>query len=136
MSKFSIRISDKVGPTRIKLYKLFIQKTCQVDDFEEEISRNCRLDREVDKIYNILEKVCNLKMLPKTMFRLLHLGEFSYQLYEAKSKSLRFYLIKVERTGKIILLGGRKSNQKADLKYLIKLMHDIESEGITNITNL
>lgn len=130
MSKFSIRLSDRLGPTRIKLYKLVINKSCQIDEFEHEISPESTLANEVDKLYNILKKVCDLKMLPKTMFRLIHAKELPFQLYEAKSKNLRFYLIKLEKTGKVILLGGRKNNQKADLKYLIKLVNDIHSEGV------
>lgn len=130
MSKFSIRLSDKIGLTRIKLYKLIINKTCQIDEFEDEISRESGLENEVDKLYNILRKVCDLKMLPKTMFRVIQAGQLPFQLYEAKSKNLRFYLIKLEKTGKVILLGGRKNNQKADLKYLVKLANDIHSEGV------
>ncbi|WP_353722340.1 hypothetical protein [Dyadobacter sp. 676] len=64
------------------------------------------------------------------MFRIIHAGELPFQLYEAKSKNLRFYLIKLEKIGKVILLGGRKGNQKADLKYLVKLVRDIHSEGV------
>jgi hypothetical protein len=130
MSKFSIRLSDRVGHTRIKLYYLLINKTCQIDKFEGEISSEPHLTNEMDKLYNILRKVCDLKMLPKTMFRVIHAGELPFQLYEAKSKNLRFYLIKLEKTGKVILLGGRKNNQKADLKYLVKLINDIHSEGV------
>jgi hypothetical protein len=130
MSKFSIRISDRIGHTRIKLYNLVINKTCQIDEFEDEISSESSLANEVDKLYNILRKVCDLKMLPKTMFRLIHTREIPFQLYEAKSKNLRFYLIKLEKTGKVIVLGGRKNNQKADFKYLVKLVNDIHSEGI------
>lgn len=54
MSKFSIRLSNKVGRTRIGLYNLLINKSCQIDDFEDEISRDPGLANEVDKIYNIL----------------------------------------------------------------------------------
>jgi hypothetical protein len=112
------------------LYNLVINKTCQIDEFEDEISSESSLANEVDKLYNILRKVCDLKMLPKTMFRLIHTREIPFQLYEAKSKNLRFYLIKLEKTGKVIVLGGRKNNQKADFKYLVKLVNDIHSEGI------
>ncbi|MCF0072308.1 hypothetical protein LZD49_17640 [Dyadobacter sp. CY261] len=135
MSKFSIRLSDKISPAPIKLFKLVTNKTCQIDDFEARICREGGLDREVDKIYAVLDKVCNLKMLPKTMFRLIQLRDLPYQLYEAKSANLRFYLIKLEKTGKVILLGGRKSNQKADLKSLVKLVKNIHFEGISNINN-
>lgn len=112
------------------MYKLVINKTCQIDEFEDEISRESNLDNELSRIYNILRKVCDLKMLPKTMFRLLNLGNVPYQLYEAKSKHLRIYVIKLEKTGKAILLGGHKANQKSDLKYLVKLVNDIHSEGV------
>lgn len=130
MSKFSIQLSDRIGHTRIKLYKLIINRACQIDEFEDEISRETSVANEIDKLYNILRKACDLKMLPKTMFRLIRAGELPFRLYEAKSKNLRFYLIKLDKTGKIILLGGRKTNQKADLKYLMKLINDIHSEGV------
>ncbi|MEO6282262.1 MAG: hypothetical protein ABIN80_01010 [Dyadobacter sp.] len=69
-------------------------------------------------------------MLPKTMYRVLQLGDLPFQVYEAKSSSLRFYLIKLEKTGKVIMMGGRKSTQNADLKQITRLAKEIYSHGI------
>ncbi len=130
MSKFSIRLSDKVGATRIKLYKLIIHNACQIDEFEKVMRRDATFNFEIEKIYSTIEDSCNLVTLPKTIFRQLKLGKLPYQLYEAKSKHLRFYLFKLEKTGRVILIGGRKADQKADFKYLERLLKEIHSQGI------
>lgn len=135
MTKFSIRLSDKVTSTRIKLYKLAINKVCPIDEFENAVKRDTGLNFEIDKIYATLEDSCNLVLLPKTKFRQLKLGKLPYRLFEAKSKHLRFYLIKLEKTGRVILLGGCKTSQKADIKYLEMLINNIHSQGITNLNN-
>lgn len=136
MSKFSIRLSDRIGETRIKLYKLVINKTCQIDEFEDLLRQEGRLIPELRQIYSVIEDTCNLVSLPKTKFRHLKMETLPYQLYEAKSKNLRFYLMKLEKTGRVILLGGRKSKQCADLKYLEGLIKEIHSRGITNLNDL
>lgn len=136
MSKFSIRLSDRIGLTRIKLYKLVINKTCQIDEFEDLLREEGRLIPELRQIYSVIEGTCNLVSLPKTKFRALKIQKSPFQLYEAKSKNLRYYLMKVEKTGRVILLGGRKSKQDADLKYLEGLMKEIHSRGITNLNTL
>lgn len=135
MTKFSIRLSDKVPSTRIKLYKLTINKVCPIDEFEKVIRRDACLNLEIDKIYATLEDSCNLVLLPKTKFRELKLGKLPYRIFEAKSKHLRFYLIKLEKTGRVILIGGCKTSQKSDLKYLEVLIKDIHSQGIANLNN-
>lgn len=97
--------------------------------------RDARLNLEINNIYSTIEDSCNLVLLPKTMFRQLKLGKLPYRLYEAKSKHLRFYLLKLEKTGRVILIGGRKTSQKADLKHLEALLKDIHSQGVTNFYN-
>jgi hypothetical protein len=136
MSKFSIRLSDRVAPTKIKLYKLAINNICPVDEFEALIRQEGKLVSELRQIYSVIEDTCNLFSLPKTKFRHLKMGKWPYQLYEAKSKNLRYYLIKLEKTGRVILLGGRKGNQNTDLKYLEGLIKDIHSKGILNLNDL
>ncbi len=135
MTKFSIRLSDRVAPTKIRLYKLAINNTCPVDEFEALLRQEGTLISELRQIYSVIEDTCNLFSLPKTKFRLLKMGKSSYQLYEAKSKNLRYYLFKLEKTGRVVLLGGRKGNQSADLKYLERLIKEIHSKGILNLNN-
>lgn len=131
MTKFSIRSSGKVSIARIKLFKLAINNICPIDEFEKAMRRDAGLNLEIDKIYSIIEDSCNLVPLPKTIFRQLKLRKLPYRLYEAKSKHLRFYLIKLEKMGKVILIGGRKTTQREDLKYLESLIKDIYSQGIS-----
>ncbi|MCF2495462.1 hypothetical protein [Dyadobacter chenhuakuii] len=132
MSKFSIRKSIAVGNTRIKLYKLIIDNSCQVDEFEKLILLEGTFGKDIGKIYATIEAACNLSILPKTLYRVLKLPGTSLKVYEAKSASLRYYLIKLEKTGKVIVLAGKKNGQKLDLKHLGKLIQEIHSQGIQN----
>lgn len=97
MTEFSIRLSSKVSSTRIKLFKLAINQICPIDEFEKVMRRDAVLNFEIEKIYSTIEDSCNLVTLPKTIFRQLKLGKLPYQLYEAKSKHLRFYLFKLKK---------------------------------------
>ncbi len=131
MSRFSIQLSRRVSLTRIRLFKLAINNICPIDEFEKAMRRDTGLNIEINKIYSTIEDSCNLVLLPKTVFRQLKLEKLPCRLYEAKSKHLRFYLMKLEKTGRVILIGGRKTNQKADLKYLESLVKEIHSQGIS-----
>jgi hypothetical protein len=72
--------------------------------------------------------VANNKLLPKTRFRDITLSKKEMiKEYEFKSRNLRVYAIK-SPGGKIILLGGYKSNQKKD----IKKFRNIKAEYIKN----
>jgi len=131
MTKFSIQLSRRVSLTRIRLFKLAINNICPIDEFEKAMRRDTGLNIEINKIYSTIEDSCNLVLLPKAVFRQLKMEKLPYRLYEAKSKHLRFYLMKLEKTGRVILIGGRKTNQKADLNYLESLIKEIHSQGIS-----
>lgn len=129
MSRFSIRRSSTISNTRIALYKLIIDSQCPIEEFERRILKEGTFEKDIGKIYSIINAACNLSTLPKTLYRVLKLTNIPFRIYEAKSAGLRYYLIKIEKTGKVIILAGKKSNQKTDLKYLARLAQEIHLYG-------
>lgn len=119
-----------MGTTRSALYKLMIDNNCQIEEFEKLILEQGTFGKDIGKIYATIKAACDLSTLPKTMYRVLRLPDAKFKIYEAKSANLRYYLIKLEKTGKVIILAGKKSDQKLDWKYLTKLTQDIYLQGI------
>lgn len=132
MSKYKIQLSKKVNNTKIPLYKLLINERCNIDLFDKQIKEEGRHVEDLQSTYSIIEKACNLIMLPKGMFRVIQAGNLPFQIYEAKRGVIRIYMIKLEKTGKIILAGGMKDDQESDIKSLKKLVKDIKIEGISD----
>ena len=84
--------------------------------FEQEIKqKHDRYLTELQMILLYIEYAANGQSLGETKFRdLTPVGE-SVKEYEFKSKHLRVYAIK-KPNGKIIVLGGLKTTQKADFR--------------------
>ena len=51
-------------------------------------------------------------------------------VYEAKRGALRVYVIKIEKTGKVIVAGGMKVDQKADIASVKKLIRKIDIKEV------
>ena len=64
--------------------------------------------------YTYLEYISNGKSLPAKHFKDITPDKEKVKEYEFKTKHLRIYTIK-KKNGKIIILGGFKSNQKKDI---------------------
>lgn len=111
MTKFAFkRIKAVVGKQRFDA--LIIDGECPFEEF-----CTCYKNEygpEIDMLYKYMEVVSNLQSLPETKFRELKGGKGNLREYEFKSKHLRLYAMK-QKNGKIIVMGGEKSNQKKDL---------------------
>jgi hypothetical protein len=119
MSKFALeKIEQVVG--KIKFYRLVIDSKCQFTEFCNSIENEGGYDDQLDAIYSRMNSIANLKMLPKEKFRQLFASPVKQ--YEIKTKDLRVYLIKEEKTGNIIFLGGKKNSQKGDIKKFITIV--------------
>ena len=107
--------------TRQRVYKLVRNGKCHIDEFWIEVKKDQHLVTEGRVIWKILEDVANGERLPKTRYRKLKLR---YNVYEVKSKELRIYLLLERNTGLLLILGGRKSDQKQDLKRLRMILDE------------
>jgi len=65
---------------------------------------------------------------PKAKFRPIEGHNLNCKVYEAKKGIIRVYLFHQENTGRIIVTGGKKGNQKKDIKSIIKTIQDYYNE--------
>jgi len=116
MPKFTLNKIEEIDGKQ-EIYKLLVDKSCQFDDFENEIEQRGQYTEELGKIYAHIEDFANNLTLPETKFRILNKGQKYDRIkeYEFKSKNLRVYGIKAPN-GQIIIMGGYKSNQTKDLR--------------------
>jgi hypothetical protein len=85
------------------------------DAFEEEIKRDGTFEKELINVQAILKQYADLKSLPDKKFKPLQGCHDAYTEYEIKTKNLRVYLFKEEKTGSIIVYGGKKNTQRKDI---------------------
>jgi len=76
----------------------------------------------------IIEETSNLKRYPRTKFRELKGHNLQCKVYEAKFRSIRIYLFHQEKSGRIIITGGLKDNQKQDIKFILKTIKEYNDE--------
>ena len=115
MSTFALRKVEAVKAKQ-ELDELVIDGVGQLEAFEQELrDKHNRYLTELEMLFAYIQYAANGQSLSETKFRdITPVGE-SVKEYEFKSKHLRVYAIK-KPNGKIIVLGGLKTTQKADFK--------------------
>lgn len=129
MSVFSLHRAEEFGLTKVPVFMLCNDGRNLIYEMIDEIKREGVFGKEIPKLFSIVEQFCNLQRLPETKFKQLNIKSDLGKVYEAKSKHLRMYLVHIEKTGRTIILLGKKANQKKDinqLKSLLSLMKDQE----------
>ena len=92
--------------------QLIIDGAGQLDIFERDLSYTT-YQSEFRTLLTYMEYLGNNKSLPKTKFKDVTPKGEKVKEYEFKSKHLRIYAIQ-KLNGKIIILGGYKTNQDKD----------------------
>lgn len=115
MSTFALRKVEAVKAKQ-ELDELMIDGVGQLELFEQELrEKHSRYLTEFEMLFAYIQYVANGQSLSDTKFRDITPDGESVKEYEFKSKHLRLYAIK-KPNGKIILLGGLKTTQKADFR--------------------
>ncbi|MBL7813113.1 MAG: hypothetical protein JNL57_12900 [Bacteroidetes bacterium] len=119
MPKFAvIKLEEVVG--RVAFYKLSIDGECPFDEFWENATKDGNMQSELKRLSAMFQNFANGINLPGTKYHTLenipHAAEF-------KTSHLRVYILQEKDTGKIIIMGGKKKNQKSDLKKLQKIVN-------------
>jgi putative component of toxin-antitoxin plasmid stabilization module len=113
MSKFALTdIPEVKGLIRFK--KLVIDGVCQYDQFCDQIRKEGNLSKQLIGLLSNLNQVANLKRLPKQKFRDITPANDPVKEFEIKKGDRRLYVFKDE-AGHIIVFGGKKSTQNADI---------------------
>lgn len=116
-------MSRFTGQTKIPVFELCKNGQSIFEKFYEEIEEEGNLTGQLAGAISVIEHTSNLKLLPVKKFRQLTIKGLDCKVYEAKSGSIRIYLFHEEKTGRVIVTGGKKGEQDEDIsqiEYIIK----------------
>lgn len=114
--------------TKIPVYELQKNGASLFGEFMEEIEHDGNLFDDLAKAIRIVEETSNLKRYPKKKFRKIENHNLTCKIYEAKANIIRVYLFHEEGTGRIIVAGGVKNDQKKDIKSVVKTIKAYQNE--------
>ncbi len=124
MPKFTFkRIKAVKGPQEFD--ELYIDGIGQLETFKKELEHT-HYQAELDTIYSYMNLVASNQSVPENKYKELKTAKGQSKEYEFKTKHLRVYVIK-KPNGKIVVLGGLKSNQEKDLRRFRSLKEQIEN---------
>ena len=110
MAKYTLERMEEIRGKQV-FDKLVVDGVAPFDEFILQLEERYR--PEVRTLYKYMEIVANLQPLPESKFHPYSDGKDGVREYEFKTKHLRVYVIE-EVGGKIVILGGKKVNQKKD----------------------
>lgn len=117
MSIFALKKYDVVQGN-YPFYRLAEDGKCQYDEYCKEIEEKTSYASELLSIKQTMVRVANNQRVPKEKFRQI---DKDLKICEFKSRNLRVYALHEDRKGKIIILGGYKNQQKADIRQVKSL---------------
>ena len=120
MTKFALKHIDEIVG-RIKIFKLQVNNHCEYDDFEKQIRTEGSYSSELVTIQARLHDIADGKLLPKEKFRNITPKKELIKEYEIKTRHLRVYLFHEEKTGRVIVCGGKKTTQQKDLNHFRRI---------------
>lgn len=129
MRKFSLSLSPYINEdTIISVYELCVNGKSLFEEFLVEIEEKGNLYDNLAGAIRVIEETANLKRYPNTKFRELKGHKLRCKVYEAKFQLIRIYLFHQEKTGRIIITGGLKTDQKQDIKSILKTIKEYYEE--------
>lgn len=129
MKVFSLNLSPHItSTTKISVYELCKNGQSLFESFVEEIEKNGNLFDKLAGAIRIIEETSNLKRFPRSKFREIKGHSLGCKVYEVKSNIIRVYLFHEEKTGRVIITGGLKSNQLKDIKSILKIIKEYHDE--------
>lgn len=129
MKKFSLVLSNHISDTtKISVFELYKNGESLFKPFVDEIEKDGNLFDKLAGAIRIVEETSNLNRYPKTKFREIQGHKLKCKVFEAKSGLIRLYLFHEEKTGRVIITGGLKDNQKEDIKSILKIIKEYNNE--------
>lgn len=122
MGRFRLKKIDEIVG-KISFYMLIKDKICLFEEFEKVIIRESTFKSELDTIQTRMIQISNLVSMPDTKLKDITHNKDPYKNYEIKTKNLRVYYFK-DFEGNIIVIGGKKSTQKKDIKKFKNILKE------------
>jgi len=124
MNKYYIKEIQEVSGVN-KIYKLLINGKCEFDEFINKIRSDGTYTNELDQIQAHLEDIGNNNPIPHNKFKELQRDtKDNVKDFELRTNHLRVYIIREKQRDKLIILAGKKTTQKTDIKRLRKIKKD------------
>jgi putative component of toxin-antitoxin plasmid stabilization module len=120
MNKFALKHIDEIVG-QIKIFKLMVNNSCEYDEFEKQIETEGSYTSELVTIQARLQEIADCKLLPKEKFRNITPKKELVKEYEIKTRHLRVYLFHEEKTGRVIVCGGKKVTQQKDMNHFRRI---------------
>lgn len=128
MPKYSLILSRFTGQTKIEVFELCKNGQSIFEEFYKEIEEEGNLIGQLAGAISVIELTSNLKFLPEKKFRQLTIKGLNCKVYEAKSGSIRIYLFHEEKTGRVIVTGGKKGDQDEDISQIERIIKNYYDE--------
>lgn len=121
MPTFALKeVSEIQG--RIRFIYLMVNGVSEFEEFEKELLADGGYESELNTIQALMQQISDMRgLLPKTKFRDITPAKERVKEYEIKTRNLRVYLIHEEKTGRIIITGGKKTTQKKNIRHIRQL---------------
>lgn len=127
--KYSLHLSDKVNPqTDVTIFELLINDKNLFEKFCKKVLKDGNLKNELSKTMAIIEQASSGYLLPAKKHNKINTGSATFQIFEAKAKILRVYYFIDEKNGNVIIIGGKKGNQKKDIEFVTKTVKEYFDE--------
>ena len=120
MSIFTLKYINEIAG-RIKIFKLLVNNHCEYEDFERQIETEGSYFSELVTIQTRMQEIADGKLLPKEKFRNITPKKELEKEYEIKTRHLRVYLFHEEKTGRVIVCGGKKTTQQKDITHFRRI---------------
>jgi len=123
MRRFALKYIDEIVG-RLKIFKLLVNENCEYDEFEKQINAENSYSSELVIIQTRLQEIADGKLLPKEKFRNITPKKELVKEYEIKTRHLRVYLFHEEKTGRVIVYGGKKTTQQKDINHFRRIKNE------------
>lgn len=123
MSEFVLKEIDAIKGSKYDFYKLEIDGSCALDEFEDEIKYNKQYQTEFTTLITYAQLFADGSRIPPKKLGTIYLNIKNVTTFEFKSKHLRIYFFCINNDqNQIVALCGYKNKQKPDINRLSSIV--------------
>lgn len=125
---FTLKLVPEVR-CRVAWYKLLRKGHCFWDEFCEQIRSEGNLKNQIASAVAIMERYGNRDHLMQNKLKNISEAGDPFNLFEIKTRDLRIYFLR-DANGAVIVLGGKKSTQRSDIKQFRNIAREYSQQKL------
>ena len=122
MPTFELQLAEEFTG-KLPVYYLCKDGKPLITDFYNSLATDGNLSKQEDKLRDNISKLANDEGLAPSKGGQIQDSKYE-NIYEVKTQNLRLYLLRNRSENLIIIIGGKKTTQKADIKRLKQLINE------------